>query len=138
MGLAGVLVIAPAYHAFAGPGTTIAVDLARADAVATVAARCRSDAGSCLLVSSADARPIVHVGATAEDYLELADATEALLRKDVLDVWFPRAIDDDNRGFHSEFSREWRPTPGKDGKFSVFQAARDASGRRRITRGARC
>jgi mannobiose 2-epimerase len=59
---------------------------------------------------------------TAASYRQLADATESLLRTDVLDVWFPRAVDDVHAGFHSSFSREWRATPSPDGKFSVFQA----------------
>jgi mannobiose 2-epimerase len=67
-------------------------------------------------------KPIVYLAPTAESYHKYADAAEAFLRKDVLEVWFPRAVDSDNGGFRSEFSRQWRPTPGNDGKFSVFQA----------------
>ena len=68
------------------------------------------------------AQPLATLAATADSYRQLADATEALLRQDVLDVWFPRGVDDDNRGFRSAFARDWRPMPSTDGKFSVFQA----------------
>jgi mannobiose 2-epimerase len=59
---------------------------------------------------------------TSESYLRLAEATEATLHRDVLDVWFPRAVDNDHGGFHQDFARDWRPTPDNDGRFSVFQA----------------
>src|SRR5215471_19522122 len=53
-------------------------------------------------------------------YLKLADEVEAVLRRDVLDVWFPRSIDNQNGGFNTGFDRKWQPTPS-EGKFSVFQ-----------------
>jgi len=54
-------------------------------------------------------------------YLKLAGETETRLRQDVLDVWFPRTVDNQNGGFYSGFNREWQATPSQ-GKFSVFQA----------------
>ena len=52
---------------------------------------------------------------------ELADEMESILRRDVLGVWFPRAIDKQHGGFYSNFTRDWQPAKS-DGKFSVFQA----------------
>jgi mannobiose 2-epimerase len=43
-----------------------------------------------------------------------------MLRRDVLDVWFPRTVDNKNGGFRSNFTRDWKPY-GKESKFSVFQ-----------------
>src|ERR1051325_10672003 len=57
---------------------------------------------------------------TKETYLKLADEAEATLHRDVLDVWFPRNVDNQNGGFYSGFDRKWQPTPS-EGKFSVFQ-----------------
>ena len=71
-------------------------------------------AGKASTTAGADLAP------TAESYRRLADETEAALRRDVLGVWFPRAIDADKGGFHSDFARDWRPTRS-GGKFSVFQ-----------------
>lgn len=55
-----------------------------------------------------------------EIYLKLAEDVEATLHRDVLDVWFPRNVDNQNGGFYSGFDRKWHPTPS-EGKFSVFQ-----------------
>jgi mannobiose 2-epimerase len=53
-------------------------------------------------------------------YLEAAAEVEAALRRDVLEVWFPRCVDQKYGGFRAEFDREWRPGASA-GKFSVFQ-----------------
>jgi mannobiose 2-epimerase len=53
-------------------------------------------------------------------YLHYAAETDRMLRQDVLDVWFPRAIDDTNGGFYADFTRDWQRSPSH-GKFSVFQ-----------------
>jgi endoglucanase len=55
-----------------------------------------------------------------ETYLKLSDEVEATLRRDVLKVWFPRSVDRENGGFHSNFARDWQPGKSQ-GKFSVFQ-----------------
>ena len=55
-----------------------------------------------------------------ETYLKLAAEAEEMLRRDVLGVWFPRSVDRERGGFHSNFTRDWRPAPS-EGKFSVFQ-----------------
>jgi mannobiose 2-epimerase len=57
---------------------------------------------------------------TKGSYMTLAAETDAMLQADVLNVWFPRSIDNENGGFRSGFSRDWQPTPS-EGKFSVFQ-----------------
>jgi len=56
---------------------------------------------------------------TKKTYLQLAGDVEARLHRDVLDVWFPRNIDNQNGGFYSGFDRKWETTPS-EGKFSVF------------------
>ena len=65
-------------------------------------------------------QPLTYVEATKQNYLKLADETEATLQRDVLDVWFPRTVDNENGGFRSNFTRDWQPN-GSQGKFSVFQ-----------------
>jgi mannobiose 2-epimerase len=57
---------------------------------------------------------------TRETYLKFQAETERMLREDVLDVWFPRSVDNQDGGFYSVFSREWKPGASQ-GKFSVFQ-----------------
>lgn len=57
---------------------------------------------------------------TRDTYLKFENQVEGMLQEDVLNVWFPRSIDNQNGGFYSVFWREWRPGPSQ-GKFSVFQ-----------------
>src|SRR5215470_4928414 len=66
-------------------------------------------------------QPLNYLPPTPENYAKLADETEAVLRKDVLGVWFPLTVDNDNGGFRSNFARDWKPVAKGDGKFSVFQ-----------------
>jgi mannobiose 2-epimerase len=63
---------------------------------------------------------MTYIAPTRENYLKLAKETEAALRRDVLDVWFPRCVDRENGGFYSDYTREWK-TARSGGKFSVFQ-----------------
>jgi mannobiose 2-epimerase len=65
-------------------------------------------------------KPITYAAPNKSTYLKLADETEAMLRRDVLGVWFPRAVDHQHGGFYSDFARDWQPTKS-EGKFSVFQ-----------------
>ena len=65
--------------------------------------------------------PISYLAPNKESYLKFAAETETMLHRDVLDVWFPRAVDNENGGFSSTFTREWQPGKSQ-GKFSVFQA----------------
>jgi mannobiose 2-epimerase len=53
-------------------------------------------------------------------YLHYADEINATLQTDILDVWFPRTIDNEHGGFHSDFTRDWQRSKSH-GKFSVFQ-----------------
>jgi mannose/cellobiose epimerase-like protein (N-acyl-D-glucosamine 2-epimerase family) len=50
----------------------------------------------------------------------VADEMEAVLRHDILGAWFPRSIDQNNGGFYSNFTRDWK-LAASNGKFSVFQ-----------------
>ena len=77
--------------------------------------------GATLPGGPADAKAFTYLAPTPESYRKLADETETALRRDVLGVWFPRTIDNEKGGFHSDFARDWRPTRS-GGKFSVFQA----------------
>jgi cellobiose epimerase len=65
-------------------------------------------------------KPIAYVVPSKATYLKFADETEAMLRRDVLGVWFPRTVDNLHGGFYSDFARDWQPTRS-EGKFSVFQ-----------------
>jgi len=53
-------------------------------------------------------------------YSTLASEMETTLQRDVLGVWFPRAVDKESGGFYSNFTRDWKPA-SSEGKFSVFQ-----------------
>jgi len=58
---------------------------------------------------------------SAEEYTSLADEVESHLMRDVARAWFPRCVDEQNGGFHANFSRDWTKQPGS-GKFIVFQS----------------
>ena len=66
--------------------------------------------------------PPINAAPTREQYLKLAGEVDTALRTDVLDVWFPRSVDNEHGGFHSHFARDWKQLPS-DGKFSVFRGA---------------
>ena len=66
-------------------------------------------------------KPIAYLEPNSSNYLKFADEVEGVLRRDVLDVWFPRTVDNENGGFRSDFGRDWNPGPRSGGKFSVFQ-----------------
>jgi len=66
-------------------------------------------------------KPIAYLEPNRSNYLKFADEVEGVLRRDVLDVWFPRTVDNENGGFRSDFGRDWNPGPRSGGKFSVFQ-----------------
>lgn len=65
-------------------------------------------------------RPIAYAAPSKASYLKFADEAEVMLRRDVLNVWFPRTVDHQHGGFYSDFARDWQPTKS-EGKFSVFQ-----------------
>jgi mannobiose 2-epimerase len=77
-------------------------------------------AGFALAQSAPAPDPLVYLPPTRETYLKFAAEMDATLNRDILDVWFPRALDNEHGGFRSNFSREWKPI-GKESKFSVFQ-----------------
>jgi len=54
------------------------------------------------------------------NYASLADQVEGVLRRHVLDCWFPRCIDPSG-GFQQNFSRDWKATPDPK-RTLVFQA----------------
>jgi mannobiose 2-epimerase len=64
--------------------------------------------------------PIHYVEPNKQGYQEFAGEAESMLQRDVLSVWFPRTVDNENGGFRSNFSRDWQAR-GSQGKFSVFQ-----------------
>jgi cellobiose epimerase len=57
---------------------------------------------------------------TNESYRKLAAELDEALQANVLQVWFPRSVDNKYGGFHSHYARNWQTLPS-DGKFSVFQ-----------------
>src|SRR5262249_24983683 len=60
-------------------------------------------------------RPVSRVdGGTADEF-------ESVLRRHVLDVWFPRSLDSEHGGFLCDFDRAWRPC-GPHDKLLEFQA----------------
>jgi mannose/cellobiose epimerase-like protein (N-acyl-D-glucosamine 2-epimerase family) len=65
-------------------------------------------------------KEIKYVSPSREAYQQFEKETEEMLRRDVLEVWFPRTVDNEDGGFRSNFSRDWKPY-GKESKFSVFQ-----------------
>ena len=70
--------------------------------------------------TSVSAQSPLKLAPTKANYLKLADDIEITLQRDVIGVWFPRAVDHDNGGFYSNFTRDWKRAPS-EGKFSVFQ-----------------
>lgn len=73
--------------------------------------------GICVAQQRASAQ---HVQPTRDTYLKLAAEVDGALHNDVLDVWFPRAVDNGHGGFQAHFARDWKKLPS-DGKFSVFE-----------------
>lgn len=52
---------------------------------------------------------------------DLHDEVERQLRQNLLEVWFPRALDREHGGFLCDFDYEWKPS-GRQPKTIVFQA----------------
>src|SRR5271154_1521581 len=61
-----------------------------------------------------------YLPANKETYVKFAAEVDDTFSRDILAVWFPRALDNEHGGFHSKFNREWKPF-GQDSKFSVLQ-----------------
>lgn len=49
---------------------------------------------------------------SASDYLQIAEQTQRSLERDVLNQWFPRAVDTALGGFAENFSENWSPLGG--------------------------
>lgn len=81
---------------------------------------------ACLLSTAAGAQAVpagaepAYAPPSRSVYLKLAEEADTTLRRDVLEVWFPRSVDRQNGGFMSSFTRQWKPA-ASEGKFSVFQ-----------------
>jgi len=51
---------------------------------------------------------------TAAEREAMASEMEAVLRRHVMETWFPRCVDTRDGGFSSDFDRRWRPGPDTD------------------------
>ena len=58
---------------------------------------------------------------TAQTYLQIAEQTQASLQRDVLDKWFPAAVDQSHGGFNENFAEDWSPLAGTD-RSIVYQS----------------
>lgn len=59
---------------------------------------------------------------TRDTYLKFENQVEGMLQEDVLNVWFPRSIDNQNGGFYSVF----RGSGNRDRARASFRFSRDA------------
>ena len=50
-----------------------------------------------------------------------ATKIRVILREDLMDHWYPRALDKEHGGFHQNFARDWSPRPDES-KFLVYQS----------------
>lgn len=80
---------------------------------------------SAACMSAEPSRPSAPLGPslrpTAEVYLRLAGETERSLQRDVLDKWFPAAVDRQNGGFLEDFREDWSPGENRQ-KNVVYQS----------------
>jgi cellobiose epimerase len=58
---------------------------------------------------------------SAEAYLRVAAEVEENLQKEILDKWFPAAVEKENGGFHENYSNDWTRGAGNN-KSIVYQA----------------
>lgn len=58
----------------------------------------------------------------ASTYRQLAGETEAVLRKDILDKWFPAAVDQQGGGFIENFGIDWKPAAQNSNRSIVYQS----------------
>ncbi|MGI6456777.1 MAG: AGE family epimerase/isomerase [bacterium] len=56
-----------------------------------------------------------------EIYLALADEMESSLQKEILERWFPTAVDEEGGGFFENYSLDWTRRPGSD-RSIVYQS----------------
>ena len=52
---------------------------------------------------------------------DTATLLRVILREDLTDHWYPRALDKEHGGFHQNLARDWSPRPDES-KFLVYQA----------------
>jgi mannobiose 2-epimerase len=71
-----------------------------------------------ILVETTRARPRHRV---THDYAALAKTLEAHLYRDIVDRWYPLAVDETRGGFGPHFKADWSPS-STDNRFLVFQA----------------
>jgi cellobiose epimerase len=58
---------------------------------------------------------------TKEAYLRIADEVDANLQKEILDKWFPVAVDQQGGGFFEDYALDWARAPGSN-KSIVYQS----------------
>ena len=73
--------------------------------------------------ASGPPKPITYLEPTRSTYLKFAEEIEGALRRDVLDVWFPRTVDNEHGGFRSDFARDWSPALGVEASSRCFRGA---------------
>lgn len=56
-----------------------------------------------------------------EEVRALRERIDALVRSQLTELWYPRALDRELGGFHQTFARDWSPLPDED-RFLVYQA----------------
>jgi mannobiose 2-epimerase len=54
------------------------------------------------------------------EYRRIANETEVDLQKEILDKWFPAAVDEQGGGFYENYAADWTRTPGNN-KSLVYQ-----------------
>ncbi|HXB59976.1 MAG TPA: AGE family epimerase/isomerase, partial [Candidatus Acidoferrales bacterium] len=58
---------------------------------------------------------------SAADYRRIAGETDTNFQKEILDKWFPRAVDERGGGFYENYGVDWSRGPGND-KSLVYQS----------------
>src|ERR1039458_9353885 len=76
--------------------------------------------GSCIAQQPTESTPTRVPPPTPADYLKLAAEVQNALYTEVINVLFPRSVDQEHGGFHTHFTRDWQWAPS-DGKSSVMQ-----------------
>lgn len=59
--------------------------------------------------------------ATATEYRDLAEQVDENLNRDILAMWYPRAVDEADGGFHQNYAENWSPIPDTQ-KGVVYQS----------------
>src|SRR5690349_7734988 len=56
------------------------------------------------------------------NYLHIRDEVENNLQRQVLAMWFPRAVDNSNGGFHEGYDEQWKPEGSPTQRSIVYQS----------------